>query len=99
MPVKKETLEICAKFDSFLKNGDKRIIEQLSLDELINADIDLGWRDQSSSSRLAIKNRIEEIKNIEIDKKNTTKHKQILKAAYISIICGIIIALLTWAYF
>ena len=54
MPTKIKTQEITALFQKFLKTGDHSLIENLSLKELEDVEIDLGWRDKDSSWRKAI---------------------------------------------
>lgn len=110
MPTKTRTQEIAALFQKYLKTHDKTIICSLSLEELEDTNIDLGWRDENSSWRLAIQNRIKELKQAKQEKitkekqeeqrkEAKRKHRENLLLGYLGILITVIIALLGWFYF
>lgn len=73
MPTKQRTQEISSLFEKYLKNNDKSLINDLSIDELEDADTDLGWKDKDSSSRLAMQKRIEQLKQAKQNKEEEVK--------------------------
>lgn len=110
MPTKLRTQEISALFQKGLRTGDHSLIENLSLKELEDTEINLGWRDKDSSWRKAIQSRIvtlkehqqidlAEKKEIVRNKIEKQRHFQNLIIQIISVVVGICIALLGWLYF
>jgi len=110
MATKPRTREIMSLFQKSLKTQDKSLIQDISLEELENANTDLGWRDKDSSWRLAIQKRILELNQNEKKRiteqdqekqeiKAKTRHSQNLWLGGLSILIAVIIALLGWFYF
>ncbi|MBI2785102.1 MAG: hypothetical protein HYX60_01860 [Legionella longbeachae] len=110
MPTKIKTQETIALFQKCLKIGDQSLIENISLKELEDTEIDLGWRDRDSSWRKAIQSRIVALKEqeqLELAEKKEIVRNKVEKQRHfqnsiiqiMSVIVGICIALLGWLYF
>ena len=104
MPTTSRTQEIKILFQKYLKTKDESLITNLTLEELEDADTNLGWRDRDSSWRIAIQKKIDKLKlknqNTEEkseqekqDKEANIRHWQ---AIWISVLIAIIIAFIGW---
>ncbi|HFK5877772.1 TPA: hypothetical protein ACGYSL_001668 [Legionella pneumophila] len=99
MPTSQQTQEICVKFQRALKNKDFTDTNKLSLEELQDADIDLGSLDLYSKHRLAIKSRIQELKERNVEDISQKKHSQIFIISIITITITVLIAIIGWCFF
>ena len=104
MPTTPRTKEIIALFQKYLKTKDESLIVNLSLNELEDADTDLGWKDRDSSWRIAIQKRIGKLKlenqnteeKSEQEKQDKEAKKRHWQTVWISALITIIIALISW---
>ena len=103
MPTKPRTQEIVSLFSRYLHNDDSTLIENLTLEELEAAEIDLGWRDANSSFRLALQKRIGELKQEKQDKIKKQENKEAKRTQYqnltigvLTIVVTVVIALIGW---
>lgn len=72
MPISPDSWRLIAAFQRFIKNNDKREIEQFSLSELERADQELGQKDLQANFRLAIKSQIASLLK-RVDRKHESK--------------------------
>ncbi|HAT9730280.1 TPA: hypothetical protein JBD73_08200 [Legionella pneumophila subsp. pneumophila] len=104
MPTTPRTQKIITLFQKYLKTKDESLIANLSLDELEDADTDLGWRDRDSSWRIAIQKRIDKLKlenqnteeKSEQEKQDKEANKRHWQVIWISALIAIIIAFIGW---
>lgn len=110
MATKPRTQKIASLFQKFLKSQDKSLIEYLSLEELEDTDIDLGVKDIGRPWRLAIQDRIIELKQKGQEKiteqmmssqenKAEKRHLQTFWLEILSVLVAIILTLMGWFYF
>jgi hypothetical protein len=96
MPKKPRTFEIMSLFQRYLKNDDKSLIENLKIEELESAVIDLGKTDFDAPYRLAMEERINELIQEKFDTEIKRKHRQNLM---IPILIAILLTLISGFYF
>ena len=99
MPTTQRTQVIANLIQKSLTDNDKSKFYKLHLNELREANIDLGSLDKDSSYRIALQDRIRELENLELNKNLDNKHNQNLNIGYIAMIISIIIATIGWFYF
>lgn len=106
MPTTPRTQEIIALFQKYLKTKDESLITNLALEELEDADTDLGWRDQDSSWRIAIQRRINKLthqnqyteEKAEQEEQDKVTQKRHWQAIWIPAFLVIFIALIGWLF-
>ncbi len=99
MPTSQQTQQICAIFQRALKNSDYTDVNKISLEELQNADIDLGSSDLNSKHRLALKHRIKELKEKGVDDIAKKRHLHTVVISVLSIAAAVCIAIIGWWFF
>jgi hypothetical protein len=91
MAADQHALEVMSAFQRYVKSRDLAEIEHYSLENLLHADESLGDRDVNTPFRIALRNRIQNIKNN--DEKNYQSLVQIV-GYVVTFVAGVLATLL-----